>query len=150
MSLVSRFFDGYYGIVGGLFGIAATAFDGFFISVYVEGFFYGKIFCALICTLSKEVQSSPGPGLYSGIFAVYLQYSGYPSNNSRTAVIFYSLCILYILSTVTFVADFVQFILGLRVSGNSICKNIIFYQLCRQLYYPYLKIILITQSQSYY
>jgi len=44
-------------------------------------------------------------GLYSGIFAMYLQR---PQNKSRTAsIIFYALCVLYVLSTVNVVIDLV-------------------------------------------
>ena len=100
--------------------------EAFFISVCLEGFLYGKIsvLCALTCTvtLSQEVQLSPGLGLYSGIFAMYLQC---PSKRSRTAIIlFYAVCLLYVLSTAAFVSDLVAFIL--EVSNNSICKNTFF------------------------
>ena len=69
-------------------------------------------------------------GIYSGIFAIYLQLV---SKESRTTTfIFYSLCLLYILSTATVVSDFLFAIIG--VSNKSISKNIIFFfsnQLCR-------------------
>ena len=72
----------------------------------------------------KEVQIFPGLGLYSGIFVIYLQC---PSKESRAAaVVFYVLCILYVLSAVTVVSDSLAIIL--QVSNNSIriCKNNIF------------------------
>ena len=88
---------------------------------WLEGFLYGKI-CAL--TLVKEVQLLPDPGLYSGIFAIYLQC---PSKRSGTALIlFYAVCLLYVLSTASFVSDLTALIL--QVSNNSIRKNTIFYQ----------------------
>ena len=97
------------------------------------------------CTLAKEVQSFPGPGLYSGIFAIY--YLQCQSNNSRTrtAIILYALCLLYFLSTVNFVADIVQLVHN--VSSNSICKNIIFL-LVVQSYYIGSTIGLQTALQS--
>ena len=53
---------------------------------------------------------------------MYLQCS---SNKSRTAIIhFYTLCLLYVLSTVSVVSDIVVAIL--QVSNNPICKNINF------------------------
>ena len=81
------------------------------------------LFCALTCSLAKEVQLFPGPGLYSGIFVIYLQC---PSTKCRkTIIILYALYLLYVLSTVNFVTDFVEIVLN--VSNNStICKNIIF------------------------
>ena len=95
----------------------------YFISICLEGFLYGKI-CVLTCTraLAKGVQLFPGQGFYSGIFAIYLQC---PSKRSGTAlVLFYAVCLLYILSIATFVGDLVALIL--QVSNNSICKNTIF------------------------
>ena len=95
------------------------------IGLYLEGFFYGKIFvlCASTCTLAKVVKLlPPGLGLYSGIFAVYLQSS---SDESRMAIIhFYALCLLYVLSTASVVSDLVVAIL--QVSNNPVCKNINF------------------------
>ena len=98
-------------------------FDVSSLCICLEGFLYGKIFvlCALtyLCTLNPII---PGLGVYSGIFAIYLQH---PAKDSRTAIIiFYVLCLLYVLSTVTVVNDIIN--TALRVSNNSICKNIIF------------------------
>jgi hypothetical protein len=104
-----------------------------FIVSCLEGFFYGKtsVLCALTCTLAKEVQLLPGLGLYSGIFAMYL---GCPRNESRTAtIIFYALCLLYVLSTATIVVDLLTTILE-EVSNNSICKNIIFFIGCADIF----------------
>ena len=95
--------------------------EAYFIATCIEGFFYGKL-CALTC-IFLEVQLFSGLGLYSGIFAMYLQC---PSKKSRTAIIlFYTVCLLYVLSTATFVGDFLNFIL--EVSYNSICKNAFLY-----------------------
>jgi hypothetical protein len=53
---------------------------------------------------------------------MYLQC---PLKESRTAfILFYALCLLYVLSTVTIVCDLADYIL--QVSKNSICKNIFF------------------------
>ena len=99
-----------------------------FMPIWIEGSLYGKI-CALTCTLAKEVQLFLGPGLYSGIFAMYLQCQ---SKKSGTAIIlFYAVCLLYILSTSTFVSDLVAYIVD--VSNNSIFKNTFFASLlCRR------------------
>ena len=76
---------------------------------------------------AKEVQLFFGLGIYSGIFAIYLQSA---SKDSRTTtMVFYALCLLYILSTASVVSDLLQVILvnidSLGISNNSICKNII-------------------------
>ena len=79
---------------------------------------------------AKEVQLFPGLGIYSGIFVLYLLCQ---SPESRTAnIVFYALCLLYVLSTANIVVDLLNFIL--TVSNNSISKNIIFLSVM-QLYY---------------
>ena len=110
-----------------------TVGEAQFISLCIEWFLYGKIsvLCALNCTvtLAKEVQLFPGLGLYSGIFAIYLQC---PKKESRSAMfIFYVLCLLYFLSTATVVGDLLGAILAIHVavSNNSIrsLKNTFFF-----------------------
>ena len=102
------------------------------ILICIEWFLYGKIstLCALTRTLvTKEIQLFPGLGLYSGIFAMYVQY---PQNKSRTAsIISYALSFLYVLSTVSAVADLVALIIEI-VSNNPIRKKIIFLNLVVQ------------------
>ena len=72
----------------------------------------------LNCTLAKEAQLFPGLGIYSGIFVMYLNYSS-ESNKSRTAtILFYALCLLYVLSTATVVSDLTNDIL--TVSNNAV------------------------------
>ena len=116
----------------------------------LEGLLYGKIsvLCALNCTLqvANKVQLFPGLGLYSGIFALYLQC---PSKTSRMAtIVFYALYLLYVLSTATIVGDFVAFIL--EVSNNSICRNFIFYHLCSRKSGHYRFNVKLTLSRFYF
>jgi hypothetical protein len=85
------------------------------------------------CTLAEEVQLLPGLGFYSGIFAMYLQRPPNQSTGRTANILFYALCLLYVLSTITFVVDLVTNVLE-QVSNNPICKNIIFLnQLCRRI-----------------
>ena len=68
----------------------------------LQGFFFGKISVTCQAQIAKAVQYRPIPGLYSGIFAIYLQYresqkGSYEAKN----IIFYALCMLYALSAVT-------------------------------------------------
>jgi hypothetical protein len=89
------------------------------IEFYVEAFFFGKI--SVLC--AKEVHLFLGDlGIYTGIFALYLQC---PSKESRMAnIVFFVLCLLYVLSIATVVSDLLETIL--EVSNNStICKIII-------------------------
>jgi hypothetical protein len=73
------------------------------------------------CTLAKEVHLFLGLGVYTGIFALYLQC---PLRESKTAIIvFYVLCLLYALSMATVAMDLLEGVL--TVSNNSIRKIII-------------------------
>ena len=93
----------------------------------IQGFLYGKI-CALICTvpLQRLKRFNYYLGLYSGIFAIYLRC---PSQKSRMAIIvFYVLCVLYVLSTATVVCNWLTVVLDVSNFFQMICKNIIFYQ----------------------
>ena len=73
---------------------------------------------------AEEDQLYSGLGIYSGIFAIYVQLA---SKESRTAtIIFYALCLLYVLSTATVVSDLVSTLIDSDVSNNSICKNIVY------------------------
>ena len=94
-------------------------------ALYLEGFLYGNIpvLCALTCTLSNEVQLFLDLGVYSGIFAIYLRC---PSNESRTRtanVVFYVICLLYVLCSASFAIDLLK--ITLQVSNNPIFKNIV-------------------------
>ena len=63
--------------------------------------------------------------MYSGIFAMYLHWTS-ENSTGRKQTIFYALWVLYVLSTVSFVSDFVGD-LSINVSNNdSTRKNIIF------------------------
>ena len=80
----------------------------------LEGFLYGKILPWFVPLLlvTKQVQLFPAVGVYSGIFAIYLQS---PSNASRTRmanIVFYIICLLYAFCSATVVMDLLYFILG--------------------------------------
>ena len=73
---------------------------------------------------AKEVRLFPDLGIYSGIFAIYLQFAS--KDLRTTSIIFYALCILYVLSTANVVSDLLYLIIDSDVSDNSIRKNIIY------------------------
>ena len=102
--------------------------DWCMIDLCLEGFFFGKIsvILALTLNLAKEVQLFLALGIYSGIFAMYLQC---PLKESRTAaIVFYVLCLLYVLSMASFIIDVLGFVVA--VSNNFIiCKIIICMQM---------------------
>ena len=77
---------------------------------------------------ANKVQLFPGLGIYSGIFVIYFKLQGVlVSKGSRTtSIVFYALCLLYVLYTATVACDLLEFVIA--VSNNSICsKDIIFY-----------------------
>ena len=98
------------------------------LNVCIEWFLFGKI-SFLLCTLTlypaKEVQLElfPGLGIYSGIFAMYIQCALLKEFGTKS-IVFYALCILYLLSMATVVSDILAYITS--VSNNSSSKNIIF------------------------
>ena len=78
---------------------------------------------------------------------MYLHCSS-ESNKSRTATnLFYALCLLYVLSTATFVSDLTNIIL--QVSYNPICKIIIFYQSCSGILVVHYRNFKLTHGQCY-
>src|SRR5271168_4460935 len=71
---------------------------------------------------AKAVQYYPIPGLYSGIFAMYLQYhqlkKDRTDHSKAKTILFYALWALYILSLATISIDTTGVALGLSVSNN--------------------------------
>ena len=105
-----------------------------------------SVLCALTCTLAKEVQLFPGLGIYSGILAIYLHYALTRRKESRTTtIVFYALCLLYILSTATVVCDLLVYIV--EVSNKSTSKNNFFLSLM-QMRISTLPVQLQDDSQS--
>ena len=103
----------------------STAFDRY-LRTCVEGFFYGMI-SILSPKLLKQPNITPVPGFYSGIFIMYLHYNASRKDvNKGSNIIFYALCLLYVLSSATFVFDIANFPLFM-VSKNEylaqLCAN---------------------------
>jgi hypothetical protein len=71
---------------------------------------------------AKAVHISPG--LYSGIFLLYLQYRGSTkSTDKANNIIFYALCALYFLSVAALLLDVSDFVISQAVSNNSLHNN---------------------------
>ena len=93
------------------------------LKVFSSVTYRSKCFKSLILVLTKSYL-----GVYSGIFAIYLQC---PSDESRTRsanVVFHILCILYFFCAATVVCDLLN--ITFAVSNKFICKNIIFIISC--------------------
>ena len=104
-------------------------------SMCFEGFLFGNVsvLCALTCNLAisfaQKVQLFPVLGVYSGIFAIYLQWTSDESRTLTANVVFYAICLLYVFCAATVVGDFISYIV--QVSNKfSICKSIIFIISC--------------------
>jgi hypothetical protein len=128
-----------------------TSSEAFFVGVGLfEGLFFGKIqFEAKVDrmdTLAKKSNLFPGSGIYSGIFIMYLRC---PSNKSRTTkILFYAICLLYVLSAVTLACDVVGLIL--EVSNDSICKNRAFLSVCSRVLGDYQLNFKLPQRACYF
>lgn len=97
--------------------LTAGEFD--YLAICLEGFLFGEL---SVKPFSKEVQSCPMSGLYSGIFGLYLQYHASDKrtgNNTKSNIIFYALCVLYVLSVTVFALDIAIFWFGVFVSNNG-------------------------------
>ena len=104
-------------------------------SMCFEGFLFGNVsvLCALTCNLAisfaQKVQLFTVLGVYSGIFAIYLQWTSDESRTLTANVVFYAICLLYVFCAATVVGDFISYIV--QVSNKfSICKSIIFIISC--------------------
>ena len=88
--------------------------DFAYLSRGLEAFFYGTISVLPLFfpQVAKVVGHLPVSGLYSGIFAMYLQHHASRKDASKTAdIVFYALCLLYLLSVATIASDLVDFLI---------------------------------------
>ena len=79
--------------------------DFFNLSKILGGFLYGMT-SNPIQQLSRPRWCSTFPGVYSGIFALYLHYAAKRAKKgTKTTILFYALCVLYVLSGVVMNLD---------------------------------------------
>ena len=95
-----------------------TSGDFEYLGRFLEGFFFGTISVNSQAQVTKAVQHFPIPGLYSGIFAMYLQHQ--QSTDKAKNILFYALWVLYALSAATIIVEIVIALPGsLRVSMDD-------------------------------
>src|ERR1700735_3102039 len=87
-----------------------------YLSGCLGGFFFGTLSAFHLSRLkseaSKAVKHYPVPGLYSGIFALYLQYHGSQKGTNKTRnILLYTLSVLYILSVTTIVLHITEIVI---------------------------------------
>ena len=86
----------------------------------LEGFFFGMISVNYQAQIAKAVQHFPIPGLYSGIFAIYLQHCASQQSADRAKnILFYALWMLYALTTATIIIDIVEVFFNDAVSVDD-------------------------------
>lgn len=99
--------------------------DLFNLSKILGGFLYGMT--------SDQQPSRPTlkksfPGVYSGIFALYLHYAAKKAKKgTNTTIVFYALCVLYVLTGVVMNLDNLVAVFGVfapsLVSNNKFLKK---------------------------
>ena len=77
-----------------------------YLGFFLEGFFFGMISVNCQVQIAKVVQHCLIPGLYSGIFAMYLQHrESQQSPDRANNIFFYALSVLYALCMATIIVD---------------------------------------------
>ena len=86
--------------------------DFVYLGLCLEAFFFGMISVNCQVQVAKAVQYCPIPGLYSGIFAIYLQHheSQKSTANKAKNILFYALWVLYALCAATGIIDILMYI----------------------------------------
>ena len=99
--------------------ILSLSDECYYLGICLGGFLFGTIsVLQLPCPLLK--QSFPFPGLYSGIFALYLQCHASKTDTVKANyILFYALCFLYLLSVATIGFDIVSFVITTPVSNKE-------------------------------
>ena len=84
--------------------------------------------------MSKEIQNYFISGIYSAIFAVHLQCrASKGTDNIKQNIIFYALCVLYVLCAVVFALDTTGVWISLFVSINELLFELCADQLYRAM-----------------
>ena len=81
----------------------------YYLAKCLEGGLFGELVYA-----SVKIDNNPISGIYSGLFAIYLacQAMKRETDNSKPTIIFYALCILYVLTLALFAIDIVPSIVS--------------------------------------
>ena len=110
-----------------------------YISLCLESFIFGEIPAVLQLSrhLSKRDSNLPlVPGLYSGIFVMYLQYHAAKkrSNNVKENTIFYALCVVYALSMAIMALDIAVSVTTAFVSNYIFFFNFVLIRVVQRLF----------------
>ena len=87
-----------------------------YLGEFIEGFLFGEI-SVLPTVAPPPFLKNQQPGLYSGIFVLYWLCVSKKGTYLGQNIIFYSLCVLYVLSAVVFGSDIGCFVAGSFVSN---------------------------------
>ena len=73
-----------------------------YLAACLEGGLFGELFYRLLVHASCKIDNNLIPGIYSGLFAIHLALHATKretdSDSSRPNIIFYALCVLYVLT----------------------------------------------------
>ena len=97
-----------------------TVADFNYLGLCMEGFWFGTL---SVLQMPRPLTKShyTVSGLYSGIFAMYLSYYGSKDTNKTKNILYYALCVLYVLSVATLSLDIGIFVYE-EVSSQPIHK----------------------------
>ena len=97
-----------------------------YLALCLEWFFYGTI-SVQVPQFTKIVKQHLVLGIYSGTFLMYLQQNASKDDASkRNNILFYTLCLLYVLSMVSAVLDFAMVLVSVSKVASCLtnkCAN---------------------------
>ena len=107
---------------------------------FLQGFFFGTISVNSQAQVAKAVQHCPIPGIYSGIFAMYLQHHESQKGTDKAKnILFYAICVLYALSVVDNIMDLI--LNWAQVSLDDHCCLTLFQLVLQNIEIPYCAVI---------
>ena len=122
--------------------------DFYRLGMCLAGFLFGTVSVLQLFTSSPnclKLTPPPSPGLYSGIFAIYLQcrVSSHKDTDSRQNILFYALSLLYVLSLV---------IIALDITGIAfkVIQNVDSYLSSKVIFCPKNQFLQNTTTNVYY
>ena len=107
-----------------------TGFVIYYLAKCLEGGLFGELAALLLVHASFKIDNNPIPGIYSGLFAIHLacHATKRETDSSKPNIIFYALCVLYVLTGIVVAIDIVPIFVS-----NFIFLNLGLIQLCRMI-----------------
>ena len=92
------------------------------VALYLEGFLFGiyDVYYSPIISFKLLNLPPPSSGIYSGIFAIFLNTALQNGTEQGKSIVFYALCVLYALSLAAIILDTMMFTAGVS-ENNYLC-----------------------------